>query len=259
MTAAGAGKPLRPVAARAIGAAVALVTDIVSPALGTPAALAVPLCDPPPVVRVLRTGLGVLESAIVDKRGRLFFTSQTWDGLVGALLRMDHPDAEPDMVADGILSPGGLAFDDRGTLIVGFGDSLWGGLVGNVAGLAGLLLVDPETGSRETRITGLAMANGIACATDGSILASNDFGTHIDCVTHGNVYLAAGLESRPPTASRSTQAAAIYTQHRHSPPQRSNASRSTAPATSRHTPSPPGSRAPPRSTASQSIAPGACT
>ncbi len=189
MSAVAPAKLPRPIIARAIGASVALAADIVSPVLGTPAARAVPFRDPQPEVRVLRTGLGVLESAIVDPRGRLFFTSQTWDGLVGAVLRLDHPDAELEVLADGIPSPGGLAFDDRGTLIVGFGDSPWGGLVGNIAGLAGLLLVDPETGSRETRVTGLAMANGIARAADGSIFASNDFGTHIDCVDpNGNVH-----------------------------------------------------------------------
>ena len=110
----------------------------------------------------------MLESVIVDPRGRLFFTSQTWDGLLGAVLRMDHPDAEPVELAGGIISPGGLAFDDRGMLIVGFGDGTPQGLIGNVAGLAGLLLVDPDSGERETWITGLQMANGVARAADGT-------------------------------------------------------------------------------------------
>jgi sugar lactone lactonase YvrE len=172
----------------ALGAAIGVASDLVSPVLGAAAALGVPLCDRPPHVRVLRSGLGVLESAIVDPRGRLFFTSQTWDGLFGAVLRMDHPNAQPVELAGGIISPGGLAFDDRGMLIVGFGDSPHGGLIGNVAGLAGLLLVDPDSGERETWITGLGMANGVARAADGTIFASNNVGTHIDRVDpHGNV------------------------------------------------------------------------
>jgi hypothetical protein len=38
---------------------------------------------------------------IVDPRGRLFFTSVTWDGPVGVVLRMDHPDAAPVELARG--------------------------------------------------------------------------------------------------------------------------------------------------------------
>ena len=172
----------------ALGGAVALACELVSPMLGAPARLAVALCAAPPRVRVLRSGLGVLESAIVDPRGRLFFTSQTRNGLTGAVLRMDHPDAEPVELASSIISPGGLAFDEHGMLIVGFGDNPPGGLIGNVVGLAGLLLVDPDSGERETWITGLGMANGIARGADGTIFASNDLGTHIDRVDpHGNV------------------------------------------------------------------------
>jgi sugar lactone lactonase YvrE len=173
----------------ALGRTIALGCDVVAPLLGAPAALAVPLCDAPPEVKVLRSGLGVLESAIVDRQGRLFFTSQTWDGIHGAVLRADHPDAEPVELASPILAPGGLAFDERGMLIVGFGDSPLGGLLGNLVGLAGLLVVDPDSGEHETWITGLEMANGIARAADGTIYASNDCGTHIDRIDpHGNVH-----------------------------------------------------------------------
>ena len=172
-----------------VGEMIALGCSLVSPVLGAPTSRSVPLCDSPPRVRVLASGLGVLESAIVDREGRLFFTSQTWDGLAGAVLRMDHPDAEPVELAGGIVSPGGLAFDERGMLLVGFGDSPQGGLIGNLVGLAGLLLLDPDSGERETWITGLGMANGIARAADGTIFASNDFGTHIDRVDkYGNVH-----------------------------------------------------------------------
>jgi hypothetical protein len=172
---------------RAIGAAVGAACEL-SPLLGIPAALTVPLRTPRPSRTTLRTGLGVLESAIVDRQGRLFFTSQTWNGRHGAVLRMDTPDAAPIEVAGGITSPGGLAFDNGGRLIVGFGDSVPGGLIGNRFGLAGLLLVEPNSGERETWITGLGMANGVARAPDGTIFASNDVGTHIDRVdVHGKV------------------------------------------------------------------------
>ena len=143
-------RPMARAVGGAFGTAYGLAGQLVSPLFGASAALSVPLCDEPPHVRVLRSGLGALESAIVDPRGRLFFTSQFWDGLVGAVLRMDHPDAEPCELAGGINSPGGLAFDDRGMLIAGFGDSVPGGLIGNLAGLAGLLLVDPDSGEQRT-------------------------------------------------------------------------------------------------------------
>jgi len=178
-------RPMARAVGEALGAAYGLAGELVSPLFGTSAALSVPLCDGPPRVRVLRSGLGVLESAIVDPRGRLFFTSQFWDGPVGAVLRMDHPDAEPAVLASGINSPGGLAFDDRGMLIAGFGDSVPGGLIGNLIGLAGLLLVDPDSGERRTWVTGLEQANGVARAPDGTIFASNDFGTHIDRIDPG--------------------------------------------------------------------------
>ena len=166
----------------ALSAAYGLAGELVSPLFGASAALSVPWCDRPPRLRVLRSGLGVLESAIVDPRGRLFFTSQFWDGLTGAVLRMDHPDAEPAELAGGIDAPGGLIFDDQEMLIAGFGDSPHGGLIGNLAGRAGLLLIDPGSGQQRTYVTGLEQANGIARALDGTIFASNDFGTHIDRV-----------------------------------------------------------------------------
>lgn len=56
------------------------------------------------------------------------------------------------------------------------------GLAGNLVGLAGLLRIDPNNGQRKTLATGLAMANGVVRATDGTIFASNDCGTHIDRV-----------------------------------------------------------------------------
>jgi sugar lactone lactonase YvrE len=172
-----------------VGALVRIAAPLSLP-LAAAAARAVPYRDPKPAaLRVLRSGLGVLESAIVDARGRLFFTSQTWDGLArGAVLRLDRPDAEPVAVVGGIASPGGLAFDEHGRLIVGYGNSLAGGLLGNVVGRAGLLRIDPDTGEREIYATGLSMANGVARTGDGMIFASDDVGTHIDRVDpHGTV------------------------------------------------------------------------
>ena len=125
----------------------------------------------------------MLESAIVDDDGKLFFTSQTWCGRKGAILRMDCPDADPEEVVSGIVSPGGLAWAPDGSLIAGYGDSPYGGLIGNWVGLAGLLRVDPKTGACQRWVHGLGMANGVACAPDGTVYASNDIGTHLDRVS----------------------------------------------------------------------------
>ena len=146
------------------------------------AASAVSYCAPQPSrPEILYSQLGLLESALVDEQGRLFVTSQSWDGPTrGAVLRIDQPGAKPVAIARGINSPGGLALDTHGRLIVGFGDSPQGGLIGNMVGRAGLLLVDRDSGEHETWVKGLGMANGIARAADGTIFASNDLGTHIE-------------------------------------------------------------------------------
>jgi gluconolactonase len=144
------------------------------------AARAVPYCRPQPRPELLYSQLGLLESALVDEQGRLYVTSHSWDGPTrGAVLRIDRPGADPVALARGIGGPGGLALDAQGRLIVGFGDSLQGGLIGNVVGRGGLLLVDRDSGEYKTWVKGLGMANGVARAPDGTIFASNDFGTHI--------------------------------------------------------------------------------
>ncbi|MGH4026137.1 MAG: SMP-30/gluconolactonase/LRE family protein [Pseudonocardiaceae bacterium] len=148
------------------------------------AARVVPYDAAVPRPHVICSKLGLLESAIVDTRGRLFVTSQTWSGpiLRGAVLRLDHPEAEAVPLTEDIPSPGGLTFDEQGQLIVGYGDNAVGGLLGNFVGRAGLLRVDPDTGTQQTYATGLSMANGIARAADGTIFASDDVGTHLDRV-----------------------------------------------------------------------------
>jgi outer membrane protein assembly factor BamB len=169
---------------RIVGAIARIAAPLSLPAAAG-AARAVPRCDPPPADPItLCSTLGVLESAIVDNHGRLFVTSQTWDGPTrGAVLRLDRPDAEPLPIANGIPSPGGLAFDGNGRLIVGYGNSLPGGLVSNVAaGRAGLLRIHPDTGETAVYATGLSMANGVARSADGTIFASNDVGAYIDRV-----------------------------------------------------------------------------
>jgi hypothetical protein len=150
---------------------------ITSAVLGRLAARAVRPCGALSPWRVLRSRCGLLESVLVHD-GRLFFTSQTRR----ALLRLDAPDAEPVPVATDVHAPGGLAVAGDGRLILGFGDSPRDGIAGNWSPRAGLLLVEPDGGAVQPWVQGLGMANGVARAPDGTVFASNDFGTHLDRV-----------------------------------------------------------------------------
>jgi sugar lactone lactonase YvrE len=158
------------------GAVIGLITVLITPG----ALAAAPDCPGnPPRVKTLLTGQGMLESVIIDRRGRhLFFTSGD------ALLRLDRPHGRPTVLTQ-IDSPGGLAFDDDGYVIVGYGNNPQNGQVGDLTGPAGLLRVDPYSGASQVYATGLAMANGVARAPDGTYYASNDFGSNIDRIQNG--------------------------------------------------------------------------
>jgi sugar lactone lactonase YvrE len=142
------------------------------------AAAAPPCTGSPPQVRTLLADQGLLESVIVSDDGRLFFTADD------ALMRLDRPGAQPRMLTS-VIEPGGLAFARDGSLIVGFGNSIANGTIGDTNPQAGLLKVDPDTGASEVYATGLSMANGVTSAPDGSFYATNDFGANVDRVRNG--------------------------------------------------------------------------
>jgi SMP-30/Gluconolactonase/LRE-like region len=146
--------------------------------LAAPATAAPPCAGSPPQVNTLLAGQGVLESVIVSDDGRLFFTAND------ALMRLDRPGGEPRLLTP-VIEPGGLAFDRDGSLIVGFGNSIANGTIGDTNPQAGLLRVDPDTGASEVYATGLSMANGVTSAPDGSFYATNDFGANVDRVRNG--------------------------------------------------------------------------
>jgi gluconolactonase len=158
---------------------VGAVTGLIAAATA-PGAAAAPDCPDrtPARVRTLLSGQGTLESVAVDRRGHLFFTNDN------SLLRLDRPNGQPRVMTL-IDSPGGLAFDEAGNVIVGYGNSPENGTVGDQTGPSGLLKVDPITGASEVFATGLSMANGVARAPDGSYYASNDFGSNIDRIQNG--------------------------------------------------------------------------
>ena len=142
------------------------------------AAQAAPDCPQRFEGRPLLEGQGKLESAIVDPRGPLWFTSPK------GLMALDRPGAEPRLVAE-IPEPGGIAFDLAGNLVVGSGNTIQKGATGDASGPAQMFRVDPTTGAKEVYATGLSMANGIVRAPDGAFLASNAGGFNIDRVVDG--------------------------------------------------------------------------
>ena len=156
---------------RVVGAVLALALLAPAPAL------AVPDCKRYPEARVIAEGLGTLESTLMDRRGRLLI------GGDGALMRMDSPRAEPEIVVDGIEGPGGLAYGDDGFLYMGYGDTIAIGAQGDVDPRAGLLRIDPETGESSVFAERLSMANGVVRGPDGAFYASNDIVGGIDRIT----------------------------------------------------------------------------
>ena len=139
-------------------------------------AQAVPACPGPPLqTRVLASGQGTLESAIVDAKGRLIYTNGS------TIFRLDAPGAQPKAIAS-VSSPGGIVMRPDGTLIVGQGDSFQNGLQGDYTHPASLLTLDPDTGATKVYATGLAMANGVALGPDGTIYGTNDSGQDVDRV-----------------------------------------------------------------------------
>jgi len=169
-------------------AIVALFGALMAPA----AAQAVPDCARAPVVRVLASGQGQLESVIADDHGRLYFT----DLRGGRLLKLGSRSAEPQVLVDGIRAPGGLTWMPDGSLLVGYGDSAATASRETENPQAGLLRVNPKTGAYTVFASGLTMANGVTRGPDGAVYASNDFGIGVDRVLDGRVELAwARLES----------------------------------------------------------------
>ncbi len=165
--------------------AVAVVTAATVLFVVAPGARAIaPCADGAPAATPVLTGQGVLESVIVDARGRLYYT----DTDRKELRRLDAPGAQSETIAAGIDAPGGLAIDDQGRILVGQGDGIVPGLQGNLVPRAKLLRVDPETRVVETYASGLQMANGVVRADDGTVFASSDVGFGIDRIdTAGTV------------------------------------------------------------------------
>jgi hypothetical protein len=148
-------------------------------ALLAPPAAAAPDCPGGPFeARKLLTGQGTLESAIVHPNGKLYFTNES------SLLRLDNPTAQP-VVHTMAEEPGGLAILPFGAIIMGVGNSIANGQVGDQTGPSSLIRINPKTGSSRPYASGLSMGNGVDRGPDGSFYASNDFGSNIDRIRNG--------------------------------------------------------------------------
>ncbi len=162
--------------------AVALACAVVLLVCAAPAAAAPDCVSGRTAVRTLVSGQGVLESVLVDDRGRLLYT----DTSKQAVMVLDAPGAHPRVLAGGIPSPGGLALDGAGGLLVGEGNGFQGGLIGNLQPQAKLRRVDLDTGASRVVTRGLQMANGLVRHPDGTVFASSDVSLRgIDRVSSG--------------------------------------------------------------------------
>lgn len=146
-----------------------------------PSAHALPDCTVnPPVVRPLLSGQGLLESAIVDRRGHLYFSS---DAAGGSLIKLNRFGATPRPLASAVGEMGGLAIHRSGDLLLGEGNSILGGTTGTLNPQARMLRMDTRTGATRGYAAGLAMANGVARMRNGTLFASDDFGIGIDRIS----------------------------------------------------------------------------
>ncbi|MFC8045457.1 SMP-30/gluconolactonase/LRE family protein [Nocardia sp. NPDC057353] len=151
-------------------------------AVAAPTAQAAPVCAGAgqPTLPAA-TIAGALEGLTVDAGGRAFTT----DIATGRVFRIDAPGATP--IPIGTVPSGGggaLAWTPDGGLLVGYGADARV-LAGDVLRAAGIVRMDPDTGATVPVATGLSAANGMAVAGDGTIYATNDFGSLVGRIAPG--------------------------------------------------------------------------
>jgi len=117
---------------------------------------------------------GELEALAVDGQGRMFLT----DLLNQYVWRIDRPGATPVLLAKGFSSLGGIVVRPDGRLLVGSGNDPLVGTSGYLLPSAKIYLVDPNTGAKSVFAV-VRSADGLAQGPDGSVYASNLFGTSI--------------------------------------------------------------------------------
>jgi gluconolactonase len=168
---------------RALLVALAVLPALSDALLAAPPAAAAPDCPGGRIpARTLASTGDTLEYGIFDRRGRFFYSDQS----TSMLMRIDRFGDAPKPLAP-IPAPGAMVFASDGSIIIGTGDSLQNGSMGDMNPMSGLMRVNPDTGAVQTYVTGLGMANGIALAPHGTIYATNDGGYDIDRIQRGKV------------------------------------------------------------------------
>ena len=132
-------------------------------------------------VQVGDTGVA-LEGAVVDTRGRLLVT----DLFNGKVLRFDRPGSKPSTIATLPSDEGGggaLALTPDGTVLVGGGANIRV-FDGDVI-KPGTIWRLSDSGTLTKLYSGFSAADGMAVAHDGTVYATNDFGTWVGRVLPG--------------------------------------------------------------------------
>ncbi|MEC3917030.1 SMP-30/gluconolactonase/LRE family protein [Nocardia sp. CDC160] len=126
------------------------------------------------------------EGLTFDPAGRAFVT----DLVSGQVFRIDAPGAPAIPIArvpSG--GAGALAWLPDGRLLVGYGADARA-LFGDAIRSAGIVTVDPDTGAVAPFAAGLSAADGMDVAHDGTVYATNDFGSLVGRVYPNSVVQA---------------------------------------------------------------------
>jgi sugar lactone lactonase YvrE len=134
-----------------------------------------PKCEGVGASKVLLEKKGMLESIAFNRQGGLLVS----DIAGKALLRLNQPQGQLVKIAS-VTNPGGISVVNEKEAYIGTGNFINGLLP--ALGLAGIAHVDLETGVVTQRFKGLAMANGMVRASDGTFYASDDLALNLDRV-----------------------------------------------------------------------------
>lgn len=145
--------------------------------LGSGPASAAPFCagGGAPGRLVGTVGGAALEGLTVDGSGRAYTT----DLISGQVFRLDAPGARAVPIARVPAGgAGGLAWSPDGTLLVGYGADPRV-VVGDVVRPGGIARLNTRTNVLSPWVGGLSAADGMDVAANGTVYATNDFGTLI--------------------------------------------------------------------------------
>ncbi len=144
--------------------------------LQAPTAAASPVCPGAgaPPVKLAQIYGSALEGLAIDGEGRLYTT----DIISGRVYRVDAPGQPAYPIATVPGGGGALAWMPDGTLLVGYGANPTV-FIGEFVKAAGIVRLNVDTLEVTPFATGLSAANGLAVTKDGTVYATNDFGSFV--------------------------------------------------------------------------------